>query len=95
MPSFAWRTETPDYTEKSISLENGDRIFLYTDGIIEIKNIENVQFGEDRLLNILLNDRSDLDAVLNKIIDSAFQFSGMKDFSEILDDITIALIEVK
>lgn len=34
-------------------LENGDKAFLYTDGIIELKNQEGKQFGADRFYALL------------------------------------------
>lgn len=41
------------YKSNEITLEKGDRIFLYTDGVTEATNVNNELFGEDRLLNTL------------------------------------------
>lgn len=94
IPISNWM-EATDYGEKSIVLLSGDRICLYTDGIIEIKNSEGKLYGDDRLLNMLLNSTLEPNATLNRIIDNACEFAGIKDVSEILDDITMALLEVK
>lgn len=42
-----------NYRELELSLNEGDQIFLYTDGVTEAFNEEGDQYGEDRLLSIL------------------------------------------
>jgi sigma-B regulation protein RsbU (phosphoserine phosphatase) len=42
-----------DYQELSLQLEDGDKIFLYTDGVSEAENADNKLFGEDTLMNIV------------------------------------------
>ncbi|MBQ0035917.1 MAG: SpoIIE family protein phosphatase [Firmicutes bacterium] len=39
------------YTEQTTTIEPGDEIFLYTDGVTEATNSESELFGEERLLN--------------------------------------------
>ena len=46
------------FREYEIDLNPGDRLFVYTDGVPESKNKENVQYETDRLINIL-NKRKD------------------------------------
>lgn len=41
--------EKPDYSQKEISIFPGDRLFLFTDGIIEAQNRFKEQFGMERL----------------------------------------------
>jgi phosphoserine phosphatase RsbU/P len=41
------------YTEKSMSLEPGDRLLLYTDGLLEAKNAAGEMFGEEALAGAL------------------------------------------
>jgi sigma-B regulation protein RsbU (phosphoserine phosphatase) len=45
--------ETSNFEEKTIDLENGDVLVMYTDGVIEAINPEHEQFGNDRLIKIL------------------------------------------
>lgn len=94
IPISNW-LQNPDYREKATRLNRGDRIFFYTDGIIELKNNRNDQFGEERLLELLLHDNSEPAGTLNRIVDTACSFAGIGNFSEIPDDITVALLEVK
>ena len=37
------------YTERSYGLERGDRLLLYTDGMVEARNAAGEMFGEDAL----------------------------------------------
>ncbi|HHV99788.1 MAG TPA: SpoIIE family protein phosphatase [Clostridiaceae bacterium] len=94
LPISNW-VESAEYTNISTTLQKGDRLFLYTDGIIELKNKSNEQFGEERLLKILLNDFSVPSIVLNRIVESACNFADIEDSSSIADDITVALLEIK
>ncbi|MCX7746026.1 MAG: SpoIIE family protein phosphatase [Clostridia bacterium] len=93
IPISNW-LESPDYSDSVVSLGTGDRIFLCTDGIIEMRNTANEQFGEDRLLEILLSDKSGPSGTLNKIIDVACEFAGIKSTYDVPDDITMALLEI-
>lgn len=45
------------YRQNTIQLNEGDRLFLYTDGVTEAHNPENALYSENRLLNFL-NDHA-------------------------------------
>ena len=45
------------FKEHSFKLEAGDVVFVYTDGVTEATNSDNVLFGEDRLLASLNKDK--------------------------------------
>lgn len=94
IPISNW-LESPGYYDNEINLYKGDKVFFYTDGIIELKNNNGEQFGEERLQEILLNDTSEPSGILNKIVESACVFGEIQDTSKIPDDITMALIEMK
>lgn len=94
IPISDW-VDNPVYSDKSISIEKGDRLFMYTDGIVELRNDKNEQFGEERLLNILLGEKTSPSMTLDRIIDSASEFAHIENFDTILDDITMVLLEMK
>jgi sigma-B regulation protein RsbU (phosphoserine phosphatase) len=94
IPISNW-LESPGYSDNKITLFKGDRVFFYTDGIIELKNSSGEQFGEERLQEILLNDTSEPNGILNRIVESACAFGEIHDTLRIPDDITMALIEMK
>lgn len=60
----------------SFDLNPGDRIFLYTDGIVEAKSIDGSRFGTDRLLEVLNEhkDYSDQD-IIACMVDKVNQFA--------------------
>jgi sigma-B regulation protein RsbU (phosphoserine phosphatase) len=81
------------YREGEITLNAGDRLFLYTDGVPEATNIDNKLYGEDRLLEFM-NNNLDLEATeflpnlkkdIDKFVGEAPQF----------DDITMLMFDYK
>ncbi len=94
VPISRW-VEAPEYEDGHAGLNTGDRLFFSTDGIIEMRNPRKEQFGEDRLFDLLLSSKKDPSGTLNTIIDEACEFAGIKDLKTIIDDITIALLEIK
>jgi serine phosphatase RsbU (regulator of sigma subunit) len=53
---FIGISDDSSYGEKTLSVENGDRLFMYTDGVTEIKNNDSENFGEKRLANFIINN---------------------------------------
>lgn len=94
IPISNW-LEKPEYKDGTINLSSGDRFFMYTDGILEIRNEANEQFGEDRLLEILLKISSTPEQILRDIKESAFKFAGARSLERLQDDVTMALLELK
>jgi sigma-B regulation protein RsbU (phosphoserine phosphatase) len=41
--------ENATYSDKTMALEPGDRLLLYTDGLVEARNAEGELFGDERL----------------------------------------------
>lgn len=72
------------YSSSTVSLEPGDRIVAWTDGIPEAQNARGEQFGEERLL-ALLRSRASVDDIVNTV--HAWRSS------EDADDLTIVLVE--
>jgi phosphoserine phosphatase RsbU/P len=85
--------EDAQYTESSIDLQNGDKIVLYSDGIIERMNRRQEFFQIERLTEVL----SKLDPVRsnpfdtqNQVLEALFEFSGNITQS---DDETLVVFE--
>ncbi len=80
------------YEDKQDILQYGDRVLLYTDGIVEAKNTQMESFGMERLKKIFLETSfGSLEAVKEKIIHEILDFTGEK---EQFDDITFVIIEI-
>lgn len=46
------------YEEQTIQLNVGDKLYLYTDGITEARNEENIQYGFEKILNRIKNGKN-------------------------------------
>jgi len=82
-----------DYQETRLNMLPGDKIILYTDGIVEAMNEHEEMFGFERLLEIAQDAGSmTADALLKKIMDKVNEFA-----EEVAqhDDITIIVLGVK
>ncbi|MGE5614318.1 MAG: SpoIIE family protein phosphatase [Bacillota bacterium] len=94
IPISNW-AKVPGYKDASRELRPGDKLFLYSDGILEMRNAANEQYGEERLLDILHNNDLKPRELLQKIKESAFDFAGLETGGVLKDDVTMALLEIK
>jgi PAS domain S-box-containing protein len=84
--------EDPDLDVEEVQLEPGDRIFIYTDGVVECRDSRRRMFGENRLRRYLRNAGSRAPrAFVDGLVDSLKGFSGGK----VDDDFTILLCDIK
>lgn len=91
MPLGMSSQENIPYQEESYQLKKGDKVFLYTDGVIEWENPNNRQFGFGKFIKFLeKNIKSDVDTILDDLICHLEKFS---DGSPCLDDLTILALE--
>ena len=80
------------YPVESLKLDKGNRVFVYTDGIIEAKDKSGNLFGENRLIEIIKKTKDlSIEKAKNEIINEVNRFSENK----INDDITLLIFEVK
>lgn len=85
----------PHFEEKQIQLEPYDKIVLYTDGIIEARNQEYEIFGEDRLLEVIENNKHLSPREICEITYSKVAEFTNSSFPHFTDDITILVAEYK
>ncbi|MDA3916792.1 MAG: SpoIIE family protein phosphatase [Deltaproteobacteria bacterium] len=82
-----------DYQETHIQMAAGDRIVLYTDGIVEAMNEQEEMFGFERLLEVFKGTESmTAESLLQKIISRVDEFAGK---AAQHDDLTIIVVGVK
>ncbi len=79
------------YEERSIFLAPGDTMIFYTDGVTEANNSDGIEFGEKRLLKILLESRK-LPArdIIDNIVKDVGSFGADGDNH---DDLTIIVLK--
>jgi sigma-B regulation protein RsbU (phosphoserine phosphatase) len=78
------------YDDETVTLEPGDRLYFYTDGLIEALDADEQEFGYERLTDEIVRQRdrplrSGLDVVANLVQ----QWSG----GELRDDVSLLAIE--
>ena len=90
---FLGRFRAMAFEEKEVRLEAGDRLLLYTDGVIEARDDAGTIFGEERLMDALRANR-DLgsNGHINAVIDSVRRFQGRDDFD---DDVCLITMKVR
>ena len=86
--------EANEYYENGQSkLRSGDRIFLYTDGLIEHKNSRGEEFGLHRLIDLVkIYKNLSLNEAVDTIVSHLKEFMGT---APIRDDISILAIELE
>ncbi len=87
-PAFA---SLPDaqYTIGQYTLQPGDALFLYTDGILEMQNSENAMYGERRLFKSLISVGLHRHALISTVISDFRQFHGGRTLQ---DDCTLLVV---
>jgi serine phosphatase RsbU (regulator of sigma subunit)/DNA-binding LacI/PurR family transcriptional regulator len=74
-----------------ISLEPGDGVVLYTDGVTEADNMENEQYGLERLCDVVSrNWRQPAEDVKDAILEDVMRHIGKQ---KIYDDITLVVLK--
>ncbi|MBD3383756.1 SpoIIE family protein phosphatase, partial [candidate division KSB1 bacterium] len=83
--------ENFNYSEDEITINPGDLLIIYSDGITESLNENDEEYGEERLgeLAIRLKDKSARDLV-DQVIDNINEFSGKQPQ---FDDMTLMVIK--
>jgi len=66
-----------EFLEESLTLDRGDRIVVFSDGVTEAMNSAGEDFGERRLLDCLAAHRGDEpDAMVQGVMDAVLAFCG-------------------
>jgi sigma-B regulation protein RsbU (phosphoserine phosphatase) len=85
--------EDANYVQQSVTLNSGDRILLYTDGLLETISKTKEAFGMERLQTCLKINR---DRVLDELRDDVI--NALRDHTEGKlehDDVTMILLEIR
>jgi serine phosphatase RsbU (regulator of sigma subunit) len=75
-----------------IDLKQGDRLFVFTDGLSEIQNSDGILFGEESLSHVINNSQHmTIKEVANQLFQEALNYNDKK---KQLDDLTLICIEL-
>ncbi len=84
--------EQPGYSENVIKLKPGDRVFVYTDGVIEAEDEHEAPYGTERLAAKLLKSSCpDLDECIESVLESVRLWEGHRGLK---DDFSILAFEL-
>ena len=84
--------EQPGYGEQVIKLTPGDRVFLYTDGVVEAEDEKGKIYGTDGLATeVLESSEQSLDSCVESITKSVRSWVGPR---SLLDDVSILAFEL-
>jgi len=80
------------WVDRSVQFDVGDRVYLYTDGLVEAANQDDVEFGIDRLSELLASLRSQpLETGLDQAMQVVDEWTGP---TPLEDDASILAVEV-
>lgn len=81
------------YEDRQDKLDFGDRIILYTDGLVEARNSDGIEFGQKRVRALMEEGwDTDINGLRNRIIET---WSAFTEGSQIRDDVTFIVLEVE
>ena len=82
----------PRYEDRSVELEVGDRLFLYTDGLLEARNEDGETFGTERLAQAIVETAGqDLDEALGEFVARVEAFAWPRALD---DDVTLLALQM-
>ena len=82
-----------DFEERSLALEKGDSVLLYTDGVIEAENQSGEFFGMARLCELLLCHRlDDPETIIHKLLGALGDYCGGQRFK---DDVSLVILKAE
>jgi len=79
------------YEEEEVRLHDGDRLLMYTDGISESCNAEGEEFGDQRLVDLVVHAGRDAHPLAEDAVGAATRFSN----GRFEDDLTVLAVVVE
>ena len=84
--------EDAEYTDHEITLQPGDRLYVYSDGLPDAINAESEQFSKDRMQTIIADGKSSLlDDSVGHLLDSVKAWVGE---GGLTDDVSVLGLQI-
>jgi sigma-B regulation protein RsbU (phosphoserine phosphatase) len=81
--------EIPNINLAKLTISKGSKLICYTDGIAELENLSNEQFGTQPMADCMVKEQS-INFVIDEIIVKLDEYRGTNDY---FDDISLMGIE--
>jgi sigma-B regulation protein RsbU (phosphoserine phosphatase) len=78
-----------EFGQETITLNIGDRLLLFTDGVTEVRNADGEEFGDDRAIAVIRTN-PDAASIQRSVLDEVTRFSG----GPFHDDVTVLALNV-
>lgn len=86
------KLDATQFEEKTVTISEEDILFLYTDGVLEGKNLDGQMFGKKRVLSIIKeNLTSGIKIAVEKLNTEFLQYNEGKEFD---DDVTLVTAKI-
>lgn len=84
-----------NYRNQSVNLAKGDRIVLYTDGLIEERDSKGVLLGEERFMDLIKESSSKQPSrLIDEVFITLYNWSGRFNSEGLEDDATMIVVDV-
>lgn len=84
-----------NYRNQSVNLAKGDRIVLYTDGLIEERDSKGELLGEERFMDLIKESSSKLPSrLIDEVFITLYNWSGRFNSEGLEDDATMIVVDV-
>ncbi len=91
---FIGAIEEALYESKQIKVNPGDKIVLFTDGIVEARNEENEFYGNERLYDFVLNNGEiSTEEFIDELMTSLNRFCGTREQDDDISLLVISIVE--
>ena len=81
------------YSEKVVKIHPGDRIFLYTDGIVETENSKKEPFGIQRIIDLaIIHWKKTPNEILELVFEKLYEY---REGNTQRDDQTLVIVDIK
>jgi sigma-B regulation protein RsbU (phosphoserine phosphatase) len=92
---FLGMFDSATYSSVEVPLAPGDWGLLYTDGIPETTNSDQVEFGAERFRQFLISDRNtSANQLADRLLEELSRWSAHRQGEDLEDDITMVAIHV-
>ena len=83
------------YEDFSLPIEAGDKVFFYTDGILDIQAPDGKKWGERAFLKTLIDSANMDESVTGKVEHLRSQLNAFRSGSNLIDDVTMVMCELE